>query len=722
MLLNRDEKRTNKPTMFQNNPQPSDGITMQLIYDFRHSLRKSVRDLSQWKLYESSKWSAEALNSMVVTQDMDTFSQEGICKDHDCFETRMRPREIFPPGGLTYPQPKPSIDPMMDLNEEDYDLYLFTSSLFDCKEFNRCAYYLKDVKEPRLKFFKLYSEYLIWDKQFMETNENVLMTGKLDKKTFNHLREQDIMMVDGDKAALDTNVGDSFGERDPNKALDDVLVSETGHQTSLAILLSELREYMNSTINLKYLRKPNISDETKLGIALLYYLKGILLSRQGNKTSARNAFLNSLSYYIFNWGCWSELLGTITKIDEAQLLLKYIDEDFIIKSVVQNTQTETKTNVMIYFFKMAVNQEFFNASRESGSNVSSDIPDSAQEEVKYPFSEYCEPTETETQNNITAVPYSIDEFFRILGSLSIIMPNFSFLKAMNAMISYNYMDYANAELIFDDMVTKDPYRLEDLDIYSNILYVTQKQSKLAFLAQFVSRVDKFRPETCCIIANYYSARQEHEKSIMYFRRALILNKKSTSAWTLMGHEFVELKNSHAAIECYRRAVDINERDYKAWYGLGQAYEVLDMHLYSLYYFQKACALKPLDRRMWQAVAECYATLKDPKQATKCFLRAYELSSNPAQDVILLYKVAKQFEEMMDIHECKRHMLKCIEEGILHDISTHETINAKLWMAQYELRMKNYKEAYEYTSKLWDGTSEQLEEARNIKTKCRRFMK
>ena len=41
------------------------------------------------------------------------------------------------------------------------------------------------------------------------------------------------------------------------------------------------------------------------------------------------------------------------------------------------------------------------------------------------------------------------------------------------------------------------------------------------------------------------------------------------AFTLLGHEFVELKNLPAAIEAYRSAVDTNPRDYRAWYGLGQ---------------------------------------------------------------------------------------------------------------------------------------------------------
>ena len=40
-----------------------------------------------------------------------------------------------------------------------------------------------------------------------------------------------------------------------------------------------------------------------------------------------------------------------------------------------------------------------------------------------------------------------------------------------------------------------------------------------------------------------------------------------SAWTLMGHEFVEMRNTPAAAQVYRVAVDINPNDYRAWYVL-----------------------------------------------------------------------------------------------------------------------------------------------------------
>ena len=64
--------------------------------------------------------------------------------------------------------------------------------------------------------------------------------------------------------------------------------------------------------------------------------------------------------------------------------------------------------------------------------------------------------------------------------------------------------------------------------------------------------------------------------VLYFKRALKLNKKYYSAWTLMGHEYVEIKNTPSIIDTYCRAVDINPRDYCAWYGLGKTYEILAM--------------------------------------------------------------------------------------------------------------------------------------------------
>jgi len=58
--------------------------------------------------------------------------------------------------------------------------------------------------------------------------------------------------------------------------------------------------------------------------------------------------------------------------------------------------------------------------------------------------------------------------------------------------------------------------------------------------------------------NYYSLRSQHEKAALYFQRALKLNPNYLSAWTLMGHEYMELKQTSAAIQAYRQAIGNNK--------------------------------------------------------------------------------------------------------------------------------------------------------------------
>jgi tetratricopeptide (TPR) repeat protein len=148
---------------------------------------------------------------------------------------------------------------------------------------------------------------------------------------------------------------------------------------------------------------------------------------------------------------------------------------------------------------------------------------------------------------------------------------FAYILVQKAMVYYLERQYDEAEKLFGEVLKRDPYRLEQMDAYSNILYVKEKDAELSFLAHNAIKWDRYRPETCCIIGNYYSRKRQHEKAVQYFSRALKLDPAYLSACTLMGHEFVEMKNHNAAIEAYRRAVDINPRDYRAWYGLGQMY-------------------------------------------------------------------------------------------------------------------------------------------------------
>lgn len=53
--------------------------------------------------------------------------------------------------------------------------------------------------------------------------------------------------------------------------------------------------------------------------------------------------------------------------------------------------------------------------------------------------------------------------------------------------------------------------LQGMDTHSNILYVQENFPALSHLAHRTAATDKYRPETCCIIGNYYSLKAQHEK-------------------------------------------------------------------------------------------------------------------------------------------------------------------------------------------------------------------
>ena len=92
-----------------------------------------------------------------------------------------------------------------------------------------------------------------------------------------------------------------------------------------------------------------------------------------------------------------------------------------------------------------------------------------------------------------------------------------------AIAYHNMRQVEEAVTYFKQLSEVDPYRLDNLDTYSNLLYVKEQWVELAHLAHKTNMIDKYRTETCCVIGNYYSLRSQHEKAVVYFQRALKLN-------------------------------------------------------------------------------------------------------------------------------------------------------------------------------------------------------
>ncbi|KAI3985197.1 hypothetical protein MKX01_015131 [Papaver californicum] len=288
----------------------------------------------------------------------------------------------------------------------------------------------------------------------------------------------------------------------------------------------------------------------------------------------------------------------------------------------------------------------------------------------------------------------------------------NYIQAQIAKAQYSLREFEEVEVIFEELLRNDPYRVEDMDMYSNVLYAKECFSALSYLAHRVFLTDKYRPESCCIIGNYYSLKGQHEKSVMYFRRALKLNKNYLSAWTLMGHEYVEMKNTPAAVDAYRRAVDINPCDYRAWYGLGQAYEMMCMPFYALYYFRKSVYLQPSDSRLWIAMAQCYETeqLHMLEEAIKCYERAANCNDREA---IALHQLAKLHQELGRSEKAAYYYEKDLERMEAEERDGPNMVEALLFLATHCRAEKRFREAEIYCTRLLDYTGPEKETAKSL---------
>ncbi|KAJ1963515.1 Anaphase-promoting complex subunit 8 [Dipsacomyces acuminosporus] len=307
-----------------------------------------------------------------------------------------------------------------------------------------------------------------------------------------------------------------------------------------------------------------------------------------------------------------------------------------------------------------------------------------------------------------------EEFLIHYKVLERLFPTSPFVIGLRAVKHYNMREFEEANGLFAMLQKLDPYRLDLTDIHSNILYVMEDRAKLGELAHRCAALDRFRPETCCVIGNYYSLRREHEKAVGYFQRALQLDSNYLAAWTLMGHEYIEMKNTAAAVDAYRHAVDVDERDYRAWYGLGQTYEMLKMPHYAINYYTRATTLRPYDSRMWCALANCFELSEQPMKAIECYRRA--LIGTSENEQLAISRLAKLYDECSNAKMAAYYYQLMYEHAVKDSSSTgpgqldlggtnqDELANACIYLANFEQTRGNVEAAQRYLTQVIDGIS------------------
>jgi len=253
--------------------------------------------------------------------------------------------------------------------------------------------------------------------------------------------------------------------------------------------------------------------------------------------------------------------------------------------------------------------------------------------------------------------YRCEEAINSFHKLAPEQYNTGYVLCATAKAYAEMVDYSHAAKTFEQARAAAPYRVEGLDVYSTVLWHLKQEVKLAHLAQSVEEIDRWAPETWCVLGNCFSLQKEHETALKFFQRALQVNPKYTYAHTLCGHEYFANEDFEKAMNCYRAALRLDARHYNAWYGLGTVYYRQEKYVMSEYHFRYA-----LNINGRSSVLFCYSgmakhALDDHDAAIELLQRAIALDSrNPlaryemAAVLMSKEKYEEALEELQELQE------------------------------------------------------------------------
>ncbi|KAA6402889.1 MAG: putative Anaphase-promoting complex subunit 8 [Streblomastix strix] len=381
-------------------------------------------------------------------------------------------------------------------------------------------------------------------------------------------------------------------------------------------------------------------DESKMD-GFLFYLKGLILKEKGLREESLQSFATSIKQCPFIWEAWQQICKLCTSLEELKLLdlpLQYP------AGIMTLSRVAIKFHIPELALQCAKECIFF-------------LPNSPQAIV-------CMGEALYEIGNYTKCREWLEG--RLIGNMG---------KLSQSIQGGQPFAFA-----------------EGRDTLSNVLYIEGDLGALCELANdTISTISnaEIHSETHYIVGNYLSLKGDSIGAIDAFQRALDVDEECGSAWTLMGHEYLQVRNTPGASYCYRRAIALNQNDYRAWFGLGQASELLGMYRQAVVHYARTCKLRPSDSRMWISLGSCYEKLKKVDEAAICFTRADEILTAESQN-LCQQKLTMYANDLLD----------CMNK----QPNTQSEAQSFLFLAAYLFHKGNVQESDQLCKALsnWDG--------------------
>jgi anaphase-promoting complex subunit 3 len=226
---------------------------------------------------------------------------------------------------------------------------------------------------------------------------------------------------------------------------------------------------------------------------------------------------------------------------------------------------------------------------------------------------------------------------------------------------FEMVNYSEAQSLFEEVRRIEPERLDDMELYSTILWHLRKEVELSYLAQELIDFDRMAPQSWCAIGNCFSLQKEHQTAIKFFQRATQIDPNFTYAYTLCGHEYVASDDLEKALHCFRNAIRIDERHYNAWYGMGIIFYRQEKYALAEYHFRKALAINNISSVLYCYVGMALHANQRSEEALEILDEAIALSPSNTlakyKRACVLFTLAQYEEALKDLHSLEEHAPK-----------------------------------------------------------------
>ncbi|KAF2213940.1 hypothetical protein CERZMDRAFT_38045 [Cercospora zeae-maydis SCOH1-5] len=228
-----------------------------------------------------------------------------------------------------------------------------------------------------------------------------------------------------------------------------------------------------------------------------------------------------------------------------------------------------------------------------------------------------------------AATFQLDDAVMAFCSLPAAQRETPWVLAQLGKAYHEQQDYKAAEECFAKLIKMQPSRIEDMEIYSTVLWHLKKETALAMLCRVLRDNHFDAPQTWVAVGNAFSLAREHDQAIAAFKRATQLDKNFTYAWTLMGHEYIANEAFDSAVTPFRRAVAIDFRHYNGWYGLGKCYERMGKNEDAEIHYRRAAAINPTNSTLLVCIGVVLERMRNKKDALANYAEALKLAPSSA---------------------------------------------------------------------------------------------